>query len=719
MTGNSTEELGVIRVEAQSTWQHGEAMAEPVPPFLPPVAIRRPAVLEAHGDRRIDPYFWLRQRANPEVIAYLEEENAYADGVMAGTRPLQERIYREITSRVQQTDTSAPLFFKGYWHYTRTVEGLNYEIHCRRRGSMDAPEEVELDGNALAEGHEYFELGCVERSPDENMLAYAVDFSGKELHELRFRELATGEDLQDVIAGVYYGGAWSADSTTCFYVRPDAAMRPYQVWRHVLGTPEEDDALVLQEDDERFELNVELTKSEKFVIFSSTSQVTSECRYLRADKPSAEPLVIEPRRPGVEYSVDHQGDRFVILTNDGARNFRVVAAPVDSPGRESWSQIVPERAGVRLNGTDVHVNHVVLGQRSDGLQRLEVLDCRTGELHVVQQPDQAYTAFAGSSPSYDSAVMRFFYTSLTAPWSALDYDMDSRERTLVKQQPVGGHYDRDDYVTERVWATSHDGVKVPMSIVHRRDVQRDGSNPTLLYGYGAYEMPSDPMFDPARLSLLDRGFVYAIAHVRGGGEMGREWYEGGKFLNKANTFKDFIACARELIDQGYTSPKHLAIRGRSAGGLLIGAVMNEEPELFACAVAQVPFVDALTTMLDSSLPLTANEYEEWGDPNDVEFYEYMKKYSPYDNIRAARYPALLATGALNDPRVPYWEPAKWVAKLRTVAESEHPILLQTLMGSGHSGPSGRYESWREEAYITAFVLDQLQVLDSPAGQTLG
>lgn len=698
-----------MRVEAASTWQH-ESVAEPVSPFTPPAAARRPAVLEAHGDRRIDPYFWLRQRANPEVIAYLEQENAYADAVLAPTRPLQEWIYREITSRIQQTDTSAPTFFKGYWHYTRTVEGLDYEIHCRRKGSMEAAEEIELDGNQLADGHEYFELGYVERSPDENMLAYAVDFSGKELHELRFRDLATGEDLEDVIEGVYYGAAWAADSRTFFYVRPDSSMRPYQVWRHVLGTPEEDDVLVLQEDDEKFELTVELTKSEKFIIFSSTSQVTSECRYVRADEPDREPVMIEPRRQGVEYSVDHQSDRFVILTNDGARNFRLVAAPFDNPGRESWQDVVAERPGVRLNSTDVHANHVVLGQRSDGLQRLEVLDCRTGAIHIVEQPDLAYTAFAGSNPVYDSSVMRFFYTSLTAPWSAFDYDMDSRERTLVKQQPVGGGYVRDEYVTDRLWATSHDGVRVPMSIVYRRGLEKSSGNPALLYGYGAYEMPSDPMFDAARLSLLDRGFVYAIAHVRGGGEMGRDWYEEGKFLRKANTFQDFIACARELIAQGYTSPEHLAIRGRSAGGLLIGAVMNEAPDLFACAVAQVPFVDALTTMLDSSLPLTANEYEEWGDPNDVEFYQYMKTYSPYDNIRQACYPALLATGALNDPRVPYWEPAKWVAKLRTVALCDRPILLKTLMGSGHSGPSGRYESWREEAYVTAFVVDQLEVL---------
>ncbi len=397
----------------------------------------------------------------------------------------------------------------------------------------------------------------------------------------------------------------------------------------------------------------------------------------------------------------------MILTNDSARNFRLMSAPVATPGREQWTELIPERNNVRLNGTDIHANHVVLGQRSDGLQRLEVLDTRTGELHVVEQPDSAYTAFAGANPVYDSAVMRFFYTSLTAPWSAIDYDMETRVRTVVKEQPVRGGYDRGDYVTDRVWATAEDGVGVPVSIVHRRGLRLDGSNPALLYGYGAYEMPSDPMFDAARLSLLDRGFVYAIAHVRGGGEMGRAWYEGGKWLNKTNSFHDFIACAKELIARCYTDSQHLAIRGRSAGGLLIGAVLNAAPELFACAVAQVPFVDVVTTMLDETIPLTVTEYEEWGNPSDIEFYEYMKSYSPYDNLALADYPALLATAGLNDPRVPYWEPAKWVAKLRTVGTGDRPILLKTQMGAGHSGPSGRYESWREEAFVTAFVIGQL------------
>jgi oligopeptidase B len=673
----------------------------------PPVAPRRPTVLEAHGDSRVDPYYWLRERDNREVLAYLEAENAYADLLMGPTEGLQEGLYREILGRVQESDTSAPALYKGWWTYTRTVEGLDYEIYCRRRGSMDAPEDVFLDANELAQGHEYFDLGLVERSPDENLVAYAADLDGSERHELRFRDLATGRDLDDVIRGVYYGSAWSADSRTFFYVRTDDAMRPFQVWRHELGTSPAHDVLVLQEDDEHFELSVELTKTERYVIFTSSSQVTSESRFLSSDDPAGEPLLVEPRRHGIEYAIDHQDDRFLILTNDGAENFRLMAAPVSSPGRESWTEVVPERPGVRLNFTDPFVNHVVLGERSDGLQRLEVLDTATGDLHLVAQPDAAYTAFPGSDPNYDSAVMRFYYTSLTAPFSAVDYDMRTRQRTVVKEQPVRGGYDRDEYVSERVWAQAPDGVPIPMSIVYRRGLVRDGSHPALLNGYGAYEVSSDPMFDPVRLSMLDRGFVFAIAHVRGGGEMGRGWYEAGKFLRKANTFSDFIACAERLVELGYTNPGRLAIRGRSAGGLLIGAVVNLRPDLFECAVAQVPFVDALTTMLDEKLPLTVSEFDEWGDPSKLEFYDYIKAYSPYDNVRPVEYPALLVTTGLNDPHVSYWEPAKWVAKLRSLNQGERPVLLKTQMGAGHSGPSGRYESWREEAFITAFVLDQV------------
>jgi oligopeptidase B len=680
----------------------------------PPRAARRPRVLEAHGDQRVDPYYWLREKDDPEVIAYLEAENSYADAVMAPSLPLQDKLYREIVGRIQETDTSAPTLYKGWWTYTRTVEGLDYEIYCRRRGSMDAPEEILLDGNELAKGHEYFDLGYVEHSPDESLLAYAVDYDGSERHELLFRDLSTGRDLDDVIRGVYYGSAWAADSKTFFYVRPDASVRPYQVWRHVLGTPTDQDVLVLQEDDEHFELGVELTKSERYVLFTSGSQVTSECRFVRSDEPDARPRLVESRRHGIEYSIDHQEDRFLILTNDGASNFRLMAAPVSSPGRASWTEVVPERAGVRMNFTDVHINHVVLGERSHGLQCLEVLDCATGDLHVVDHPDAAYTAFPGSDPNYDSPVMRFFYTSLTAPFSAVDYDMRTRERTLVKEQPVRGGYDRDDYVTERLWAVAPDAVRVPMSIVYRRGLVRDGSNPTLLNGYGAYELSSDPMFDPVRLSMLDRGFVFAIAHVRGGGEMGRGWYEDGKFLRKTNTFSDFIACAERLVELGYASPRRLAIRGRSAGGLLLGAVVNMRPDLFACAVAQVPFVDVLTVMLDETLPMTVSEFDEWGNPAEAEFYRYMKTYSPYDNVHAAEYPALLVTAGLNDPRVSYWEPAKWVAKLRTLNQGAATVLLKTEMGSGHSGPSGRYESWREEAFIMAFVLDQVE-LQTPGG----
>ena len=677
-------------------------------PPEPPIAARRQKILEKHGDRRIDPYYWMREKDNPEVRAYLEAENAYTEAVTAPTAELRERLYREILGRIQETDTSAPSYFRGYWTYTRTVEGLDYEIYCRRPESMEAPEEVLLDGNQLAQGHDYFELGFLEHSPDQNVIAYTVDFTGAELFELRFRDLRTGSELEDVLKDVYYGAAWAADGGTFFYVKTDAAMRPFQVWRHRLGTSPDQDVVVLQEDDERFELSVEPTKSERYIVFSSTSQVTGECRFVAAEEPEVEPRLIEPRRQGIEYSVDHQEDRFLILTNDGARDFRLMAAPVSDPGQGSWVEVVPERHGVRINFTDVHKNHVVLGQRSDGLQRLEVLDCMSGETHVVEQPDAAYTAFPGSNPVYDSEVMRFYYTSLTAPFSAVDYDMRTRKRTLVKEQPVRGGYDRADYITERLWATAPDGVQIPISLVRRRDLQRNGGNPTLLYGYGAYEVSSDPMFDPARLSMLERGFVFAIAHVRGGGELGRAWYEDGKFMNKNNTFTDFIACASHLIDQGYTSSRQLAIRGRSAGGLLIGAVLNSRPDLFSCAAAQVPFVDVVTTMLDESVPLTVSEYEEWGNPNDVEYYEYMKSYSPYDNVRAADYPAMLVTAGFNDPRVSYWEPSKWVAKLRATKHGHRPLLLQTEMGAGHSGPSGRYESWREEAFVTAFVLSQLQ-----------
>jgi len=683
----------------------------------PPVAPRRPTVLEANGDSRVDPYYWLRERENPEVLAYLEAENAYADLVMGPTESLQERLYKAILGRVQETDTSAPGFYRGWWTYTRTVEGLDYEIYCRRRASMnaagraqgapDGQEEVILDANELAKGHEYFDLGFVERSPDENLVAYAADFDGSERHELRFRDLTTGRDLDDVIRGVYYGSAWSADSRTFFYVRADAAMRPFQVWRHQLGTSPAQDVLVLQEDDEHFELSVELTKSERYVIFTSSSQVTSESRFLGSDDPTGEPRLVESRRHAIEYSIDHQRDQFLILTNDGAENFRLMTAPVSSPGRESWTEVVPERQGVRLNFIDPFINHVVLGERSDGLQCLEVLDTTTGDLHVVAQPDAAYTAFPGSDPNYDSQVMRFYYTSLTAPFSAVDYDMDNRQRTLVKEQPVRGGYDRDAYVTERLWADVPGGVRIPISIVYRRGLVRDGSHPVLLNGYGAYEISSDPMFDPVRLSMLDGGFVFAIAHVRGGGEMGRGWYEDGKFLHKANTFTDFIACAERLVELGFTNPSRLAIRGRSAGGLLIGAVVNMRPDLFACAVAQVPFVDALTTMLDEKLPLTVGEFDEWGNPSQPEFYYYIKAYSPYDNVHPAEYPALLVTTGLNDPHVSYWEPAKWIAKLRSLNQGERPVLLKTQMGAGHSGPSGRYESWREEAFITAFVMDQV------------
>ncbi len=677
----------------------------PQPPIAPP----RPTVLARHGDERVDPYYWLRDRSDPEVIAYLEAENAHTAALTAPTQQLEEKLYQEIVSRIQETDTSAPTFYKGYWYYSRTVEGLQYSISCRRPRSMDAPEQVMLDGNEMARGRAYFRVGVFDVSPDQSLLAYAADFTGSEKFTLRFRNLATGDDLDDAVEGVYYGSAWALDNRTFFYTKPDGAMRPYQVWRHQLGAPTEQDMLVLQEDDERFFLSVRLTKSERFVLLASGSKLTSEWRFLPSDEPDATPRMIAPRRQGVEYAVEHQEERFLILTNDGARDFKLMAAPITNPGVANWSPVVAERSQVRLNSMDVYRAYIVLGQRCDGLQTLEVLDCASGERDLVEQPEAAYTAYPGANPAYDSQVMRFTYTSLTTPTSAFDYDMATRRRTLVKEQPVRGGYDRSAYVTERRWASTGDGVRVPMSLVYRRGLVKDGTNPALLYGYGSYEASSDPYFSSDRLTLLDRGFVYAIAHVRGGGEMGRDWYENGKFLNKINTFTDFIASGERLFAEGYTAPARLAIRGGSAGGLLIGAVLNLRPDLCRCAVAQVPFVDVLTTMLDETLPLTTNEYEEWGNPNDPGFYQFMKRYSPYDNVKAARYPAILATAGLNDPRVSYFEPAKWVAKLRSVNRSSRPVLLKTQMGAGHAGPSGRYRAWREEAFVIAFVLSQLGV----------
>jgi oligopeptidase B len=684
---------------------------------MPPSAPKRPRVLSLHGDDRVDDWYWLRDRDDPEVIEYLTAENTYADAMLAPLAPLRDRIFEEIKSRVQETDESAPVA-DGGWDYTsRTVEGSQYALHCRRpRGSSPEEARVLLDENALAEGHEYFALGGFEVTPDHRVLAYSVDVTGGERYTLRFRDLETGADLADVVEDVTYGLAWADDAQHCFYLRPDDAMRPHEVWRHRLGTAADADVLVHREDDERFYLGIERTRSGNYILIDASSKLTSEVWFVPTATPDAPPRVIAAREQGHEYSVDHHGpsaagDRFVIMTNQTgrARNFELVTAPTGDPDRASWQTLVPHRDDVKLDAVSAFADHLVLSERANGLERLRVLHAVSGDAHEVAMPDPVYSVWVGPNAEYETATLRYGYTSLVAPVTDVDYDMTTRSTTVVKTQPVLGGYDAHDYVSARLWASADDGTKVPISLVHRRDTPVDGSAPTLFYGYGSYEHSTEPAFRSSRLSLLDRGFVFAIAHVRGGGEMGRAWYEAGRLEHKMNTFTDFIACAEHLVDKAYTSPAGLAARGGSAGGLMMGAVANLRPDLFAAIVAEVPFVDVVTTMLDPSLPLTITEWEEWGDPREPDAYARMKEYSPYDNVHDAAYPSMLVTTGLNDPRVQYWEPAKWVAKLRERTTSGRPVYLRTEMGAGHGGPSGRYDAWKDEAIVLSFVCDALRV----------
>ncbi|HLY83314.1 MAG TPA: S9 family peptidase, partial [Acidimicrobiales bacterium] len=578
-------------------------------------------------------------------------------------------------------------------------------------GAADPVSEVILDENALAAGSDYFALGVFDVSPDHTLLAYAVDLTGAERYTLRFRDLATGVDLEDEIDGVYYSSAWAADNRTLFYVRPDEAVRPFQVWRHTVGRAASEDVLVLQEDDERFFVQVGLTHSERYVLLTAASKVTTEVRYVPTDAPAGPLETVEPRQQGVEYEVEHavtpeRGDVFVILSNaDGAENFALHEAPVATPGKANWRVLVAHRPDTKLETVDAFAGHLVLAERHQGLERLRVIRLADGTDHVIDQPEPVYSLTGAANPEFDSVVLRFGYTSLVTPISTISYDLETRVRTTVKQQPVLGGYDPSAYETARVWATAPDGVEVPVSLVHRRGLPRDGTSPCLLYGYGSYEVTIDPTFSSLRLNLLDRGFVFAIAHVRGGGEMGRRWYEDGKLLRKRNTFTDFVACAEHLIAEGYTRPDRLVIRGGSAGGLLMGAVTNMRPDLWAAVVAEVPFVDCLTTIQDESLPLTITEWEEWGNPvADAEVYFSMKSYSPYDNVAEAAYPTMYVTGGLNDPRVGFWEPAKWVAKLRALRTDDRTVVLKTEMDAGHGGPSGRYDAWKDEAQVQAFIL---------------
>lgn len=674
----------------------------------PPKAAIKPHELTAHGDVRIDNYYWLNQRDDPEVLDYLQAENVYLAAVMDHTSGLQDKLVEEMKGRIKQDDSSAPYFEKGFWYYTRYVPGGEYPLHCRRRGSLHAPEEVMLDGNAMGKDLGYFSLRGARISPDTRLVVYGVDTVGRRFYDLHVRDLASGADLPDVIGQVTGNVVWALDNRTLFYTRQDPeTLRSFQVLRHELGTDAAGDVLVFQEDDDTFECSVGRTKSDRYLLIESNQTLSSETRILEADDPRGAFRVFQPRRRNLEYHVDHQGDRFLIRTNLDAANFRLMECPLDRTDFVAWHEVVPHRQDVLLEDLAVFADWIALEERTGGLTQIRVMAGDGSFDEHIAFDDSTWATWIDVNPEMGSRVLRYGYTSLTTPRTTYDWNLDTGERTLVKQDEIPGGFDPADYRSEYLMVTARDGVEVPVSLVYRRGFSPDGTHPLLLYGYGSYGISMNAHFNSSVLSLLDRGFVYAIAHVRGGQEMGRNWYEDGKLLHKMNTFTDFIDCGRGLVDRKYAAPDKLFAMGGSAGGLLMGAVVNMAPELWRGVVAHVPFVDVVTTMLDESIPLTTGEYDEWGNPHQKDSYDYMLSYSPYDQVIPQDYPALLVTTGLHDSQVQYFEPAKWVAKLRAVKTDRNPLLMKTNMEAGHGGASGRFRRLNETALSYSFMLDQL------------
>jgi len=674
-----------------------------------PVADQRPHELEAHGDVRVDDYYWLRERSNPEVISYLEAENAFTAAVMADTEELQTGLFEEMKNRIQPDDSTVPARFHGYYYYKRFEEGLEYPIYCRKKGLMDAPEEVTLDVNQIAEGHDFCSVRGVAVSRDSRLLAWAVDTVGRRKYTVHVTDLETGEALTDMIPEVTGNLVWANDNRTLFYGKQDPeTLRSYQVYRHVLGTDPAEDVLVFEESDPTFSVYVWKTRSERYIMIDSEHTLASEYQFLDADDLTGELRMIAPRERDVEYSVSNVGDRFIIRTNLDAENFRLMEAPVASPGRENWRELIPARDDVFLQGVDVFADFMVVTERRDGLRHLRIIPWASGEEQEIEFDEPAYVTWVDENPEMETTTLRFSYSSLNTPESIYDLDLSTGERTLMKREQVRGGFDPANYVVERLWAPARDGVQVPISLVYRKGIPLNGESPLLLYGYGSYGASMEAWFRPTVVSLLDRGFVYAIAHVRGGQELGRQWYENGKLLHKKNTFTDFIDCGRFLVEEDYTAPERLFAMGGSAGGLLMGAVANMAPDLFRGIIADVPFVDVVTTMLDDDIPLTTAEFDEWGNPNQREYYDYMLSYSPYDNVTAQAYPAMLVITALQDSQVQYFEPAKWVAKLRATKTDDNPLLLKIEMAAaGHGGVSGRFKRYHETALEYAFMLEVL------------
>lgn len=671
----------------------------------PPMIEKNPKTTKIHDQTMVDNYFWLRDKTNPKVIAHLESENAYADEVMKPTAALQDGLYKEMISHIKETDENVPYRDGDYFYYSRTVQGLQYPIYERQRGNLQAKEEVTVDLNEMAKGLKYFALGAYDVSDDGNLLAYSTDTTGYRQYTLQIKDLRTGKLLSEKIERV--GSVmWATDNKTLFYSTEDpVTKRSDKFFRHVIGSDKSE--LIYEDKDELFDVYGGRTRDKAMILLVSGSKTSTEYRYIPADRPNDAPKIILPREADHEYSVDHRNGLFYIRTNQGAKNFRLVTAPVSKPGKANWKEIIPHRKEVKLDDIDLFANHLVVSELENGLQQLRIVDLRNNKSHRIEFPEPVYTASVSTNMEFNTGVLRFGYQSLVTPNSVFDYDMDAKTRVLKKQTEVPGGFDRANYKSERIFATAADGTKIPISIVYRKGTKLDGKSPLLLYGYGSYGYSITPTFSSNRLSLLDRGVIYAIAHIRGGGELGEEWRDAGRMMKKMNTFTDFINSAEYLVQQKYTSSDRLVIQGGSAGGLLMGAVSNMRPDLFKAVVSQVPFVDVLNTMLDASLPLTTSEYIEWGNPNEKAAFDYIKTYSPYDNVAARDYPTMLVKVSLNDSQVPYWEGAKLVAKLRDMKTDHNPLLLKVNLGAGHGGSSGRYDALKEVAFDYAFMLWQM------------
>ena len=675
-------------------------MTEPTPS-----APKRPKEITTHGDTRIDPWFWLRDVEDPATLEYLRAENAHTEAVMAPEEELQERLFLEMRARIKEDDSTVPEKEGEYYYYTRFEEGKQYPIHCRKRGSPDGPEEILINVNELAEGKDYTRVGSWENSPDHKWLAYSVDSDGSEQYTIVIKNLETGELLDEAIPNSYYSLEWANDNRTIFYDVLDENHRPVKIFRHHLGEDPSKDELVYEEKDERFFVGVAKSSSQRFIFVASSGNNMSEWYFMDGNDPSSELTLVEPRCPDFEYDIDHHDERFLIRNNgDGARDFKVSETPVSAPGFANWRDFVPHVLGRPIGGFGLSQDYFVLYYRTNGLPQVQMRNLASGETHELTLDEEDYAVRLQGNREWESSNLRFSYASLTTPATVYDYDMDTREREFRKQTEVLGDFSSDKYQSRRVFATAEDGTQIPISLLYAKDTPLDGSAPLYLYGYGSYGIIIDSDFSSVRLSLVDRGYIFAITHVRGGMDLGWDWYEGGKLLNKKNTFTDFIACAEHLIQEGYTTKGNIVSSGGSAGGMLMGAIVNLRPDLFKAVIADVPFVDVLNTMLDDTLPLTTMEYNEWGNPNDPQYYNYIKSYSPYDNVKSQDYPHMLITGGLSDPRVTYWEPTKWAAQLRELKTNDNLLLLKIHMDSGHAGASGRFDRLREVALEYAFIL---------------